>query len=125
MFSLLGKKVGMTQIFSKSGDFIATTAIEVSPNLIVGIKTQEKHGYSSVVAGYGDIKEKLLSKPVLGQYKKNNLVCKKGLYELRGVDSSKFNIGDFLNISTSFKVGDLIDICGVTRGHGFTGAIKK
>lgn len=125
MFSLLGKKVGMTQIFSKSGDFVSTTAIEVSPNIVVDVKTPERNGYSSVVVGYGEIREKLLSKSVLGQYKKNNLPCKRNLFELKGVDISKFNIGDFLSIKNSFKIGDLIDVQGITRGHGFTGAIKK
>ncbi|OAL10364.1 50S ribosomal protein L3 [Candidatus Mycoplasma haematobovis] len=121
---IIGKKVGMTQLFSESGVLVPVTAIEVEPNLIVDLKTPEKDGYSAVVAGYGEIKEKELSKPVLGQFKKKKLTPRRKIIEFRNMDQKGLEVGGTLNIEALFKAGDLVDVSGITRGHGFTGAIK-
>lgn len=121
---ILGKKVGMTQLFSESGTLVPVTAIEVEPNLIVALKTQDKDGYSAVVVGYGEVKEKALSKPVLGQFKRKELTPKRKIEEFRNMNQKGLEVGGVLNVDALFKAGDLVDVRGVTRGHGFTGAIK-
>ncbi|MDQ0513634.1 large subunit ribosomal protein L3 [Mycoplasmoides fastidiosum] len=122
MKSLIGTKVGMSQMFSQDGTLIAVTAIHVEPNVVVGVKTQSTHGYDAVLVGYGDIREKLVSRPVKGQFKKANQPLKRHLIELRGVTG--YNVGDLLKLEDSFQIGDFVDIQGTSRGHGFTGAIK-
>lgn len=120
--AILGTKVGMTQIFSKEGQLVAATAIQVLDNLVVAVKTKADHGYDAVVIGYDEIREKLVSKPVQGQFKKANLPVKRHLIELRNVTG--YQVGDTLKLTDLFQVGDCVDIQGKSRGHGFTGAIK-
>ncbi|GCE63977.1 50S ribosomal protein L3 [Candidatus Mycoplasma haematohominis] len=114
----------MTQLFSETGELVPVTVIEVAPNLVVDIKTQERNKYSAVVVGYGEIREKLVNKPLTGQYKKAGKGVRRHVYELKGLDSSKYQIGDSISFENLFKIGDLIDVQGTTKGHGFTGAIK-
>ncbi|AEW45938.1 50S ribosomal protein L3 [Mycoplasma haemocanis str. Illinois] len=124
MFAIVGKKLGMTQVFSDSGILIPVTAIEVEPNLILSLKTVEKDGYSAVVVGYGSIKETRLSKPVRGQFQKKGLEVRRNIFELRDSNQEGLKEGEFLKVDSLFRTGDLVDISGITRGHGFTGAIK-
>lgn len=121
--AILGTKVGMTQVFSKEGRLIAVTAVQVLENLVVAVKTQQKDGFDAVVIGYDEIREKLLSKPVKGQFHKHQLPYKRHLIQLRGVTG--YQVGDKLNLSDLFQIGDCVDVQGTSRGHGFTGAIKK
>lgn len=114
----------MTQVFSEAGELTPVTIIEISPNLVVDLKTQKKNGYSAVAVGYGEIREKLVNKPLTGQYKNAGQGVRRRIYELKGLDASKYKAGDFINFYDLFKVGDLIDVQGTTKGHGFTGAIK-
>lgn len=121
--AILGTKVGMTQVFSKEGNLIAVTAVQVLENLVVDVKTKEKDGFDAVVVGYDEIRENLVTKPVKGQFQKHNLPYKRHLIQLRGV--SGYQIGDKLSLTDLFQVGDCVDVQGTSRGHGFTGAIKK
>lgn len=124
MKRIIGKKLGMSSVFSASGELVATTVIEVQPNLIMEIKKPEKHNYSSVVVGYQDVKESRLTKPVKGQFTKKKLPLKKTIVELRDLDIGDKKEGEFLSISDVFQIGNFVDVQGYTRGHGFTGAIK-
>lgn len=121
--AILGTKVGMTQVFSKEGNLIAVTAVQVLENLVVDVKTKEKDGFDAVVIGYDEIREKLVSKPVKGQFQKHNLPYKRHLIQLRNITG--YQVGDKLSLTDLFKVGDCVDVQGTSRGHGFTGAIKK
>ncbi|WP_391592138.1 LSU ribosomal protein L3p (L3e) [[Mycoplasma] cavipharyngis] len=122
MKAIIGTKVGMSQIFSHDGILIPITAIHVADNCVVAVKTQAKHGYDAVVVGYGEIRDKLVSKPVQGQFKKNNLPLKRHLIELRGLTG--YQVNDVLKLTDLFKIGDFVDIQAKSKGHGFTGAIK-
>lgn len=124
MFSLIGRKVGMSQIFSNSGELVPVTVIEAKPNLVVGLKTEKDYGYNALVVGYGEIKKKRLNKPTLGQYKNSGDEVRRRICELRGLDVNGYKAGDFVKMSDVIKVGDCVDVQGKTRGHGFTGAIK-
>lgn len=120
--AILGTKIGMTQIFSQEGVLIPVTAIQIEPNYVVEVKTQATHGYDAVVVGYGQIRRNLVSKPVQGQFKKSGLTPTRHLIELRNVVG--YQVGDQIQLSEQFQVGDCVDVQGTSRGHGFTGAIK-
>lgn len=120
--SIIGTKVGMSQIFAQNGKLIAITAIHVEPNLVVGVKTKAVHGYDAVVVGYGDVREKLVPKPVRGQFAAAQLPLKRKLVQLNGITGLK--VGDAIKLTDAFRVGDLVDVQGTSKGHGFTGAIK-
>ncbi|XP_032746547.1 50S ribosomal protein L3-like, partial [Rattus rattus] len=116
----------MTQLFGLDGELVPVTAIEVIPNLVVAKRSMEKNGYEAVIVGYGEIKKKRINKPNLGQYKNvgEGIEPKRHLYELRGLDVSKYEVGELVKMDELLSVGDCIDVQGTTRGHGFTGAIK-
>lgn len=120
--AILGTKVGMIQIFSSEGMLIPVTAIEVEPNYVVQLKTIAKNGYDGVVVGYGEIREKLVKKPVQGQFKTSGVKPTRHLIELRGLVG--YQVGEQIKLVDQFQVGDCVDIQGVSKGHGFTGAIK-
>jgi large subunit ribosomal protein L3 len=124
MKSIIGKKIGMTQVFAEDGTAYPVTVVEVSPNVITAIKSVEKDGYEAVQVGFGDIKEKRLNKPKLGQFKKANVAVKASLHELQFADQSNFKVGDAITVTT-FAVGDVVDVIGVSKGKGFSGAIKR
>jgi len=122
--ALIGKKVGMTQIFDEAGKIIPVTAIEVGPCTVVQIKTVEQDGYSAVQLGFGDVKESKLNKPELGKFKKSKLTPKKYLREFRLDSVEDLKVGDELKADV-FAAGDKVDIQGTSKGKGFQGVIKR
>lgn len=122
MKALIGTKVGMTNLFDEQGRVHAVTIVYVEPNKVLEVKTKEKNGYNAVTLGYETIKEKNLSKPLIGQFKKYNSDPKRYIKEFRNVLDC--NVGDELKVDI-FKKGEYVDIQGVTKGHGFTGSIKR
>ena len=124
MKSLIGKKVGMTQIFDDQGKVIPVTVIEAGPCTVVQVKTVESDGYNSVQLGYGEVKEHKLTKPEKGHYTKVKLTPKKHLREFRVDSLENVNVGDEIKVDT-FAVGDKLDIQGISKGKGFQGVIKR
>lgn len=122
--SLLGKKIGMTQIFNKIGHTIPVTILQIGPCFITEIKTIEKHGYNAIQIGYEIVKNKILTKSELGHLNKYQLPSLKHLKEFKVVSSSSFEIGQNISVS-ELKIGDLIDIQGKSIGKGFTGYQKR
>lgn len=121
---IIGKKIGMTQIFDEVGNVIPVTVIEAGPCVVVQKKTAEKDGYDAVQLGFMDVKEKHLTKPVKGHFEKAGVAPKKHLKEFRLDDCSALNTGDIISVDT-FAAGDKVDVTGITKGHGYTGAIKR
>lgn len=122
--AILGKKIGMTQIFDDKGEALPVTVVEAGPCLVVQKKTVENDGYAALKVGFGDVKESRLTKPLLGQFKKNQLKPKKYMREFRIQDADKFNVGDEIKVDI-FKPGDRIDVVGITKGKGFAGGVKR
>ena len=122
--ALLGKKVGMTQIFDEEGKVVPVTIIEATPCTVTQIKTVEQDGYQAVQLGFGDVKERKVNKPELGHFKKNGLTPKKYLREFRLDSIEGMNVGDELKADV-FAVGDRVDIQGTSKGKGFQGVIKR
>ena len=122
--ALLGKKVGMTQIFDEEGKVIPVTVIEATPCTVTQIKTVEQDGYQAVQLGFGDVKERKVNKPELGHFKKNGLTPKKYLREFRLDSIEGMNVGDELKADV-FAAGDRVDIQGTSKGKGFQGVIKR
>ena len=121
---IIGKKIGMTQIFDESGKVIPVTVVEAGPCVIVQKKTIENDGYSSVQVGYGDVKITRVNKPMQGHFKKADVACKKKLREFRFEDCDSLNVGDIIKVDT-FTVGDIVDVSGTSKGKGFQGTIKR
>ena len=124
MKSIIGRKMGMTEVFASDGTMYPVTVIEVLPNTVVQKKTIEKDGYEALQIGYEDIKESRLNKPELTKFKKLGIAPKAHLYELKGDEIYGKNVGDTLTCDM-FKAGDVVDVIGITKGHGYTGTIKK
>lgn len=122
--AILGRKLGMTQIFSDTGESLPVTVVEAGPCLVVQKKTVDNDGYSAFKVGYEDIKEKSLNKPEQGEFKKNQLKFKRYLREFRMQDVDKFNVGDEIKADI-FQPGDKVDITGISKGKGFAGGIKR
>jgi len=122
--AIIGKKVGMTQIFDDNGKVVPVTVIQAGPCVVVQKKTVKNDGYDSVQLGFQDIKERKLSKPELGHLKKAEVSAKKYLKEFRLADTSPLNIGDEIKADV-FAEGDKIDVTGISRGKGFSGVIKR
>ncbi len=121
---LIGRKVGMTQIFDETGKVIPVTAIEAGPCVVAQVKTKETDGYTAIQLGFGDVKEKKINKPEKGHYTKVNLTPKKYLREFRVDSVDEVKVGDELKADV-FAVGDKIDIQGTSKGKGFQGVIKR
>ena len=121
---IIGKKIGMTQIFDEVGNVIPVTVIEAGPCVVAQKKTAEKDGYDAVQLGFIDAKEKKTTKPQKGHFEKAGVCVKKHLKEFRLDDCSALNVGDTVGADT-FAVGDKIDVTGTTKGRGYTGAIKR
>ena len=121
---IIGKKVGMTQIFDEKGNVIPVTVVEAGPCVVVTKKTAENDGYEAVQIGYGDIKEKNLNKPQKGHFAKNDVAPKRTLREFRLDDISAVNVGDILKADT-FAAGDVVDVCGTSKGHGYSGVVRR
>lgn len=124
MPGLIGKKIGMTSVFNADGDLLPVTVIEVTPCKVVNIKTKEKDGYEAVQLGFGTRKEKNVSKPLIGYYKKNKLSPFAAVKEFKGFDISEMKIGDEVNLSL-FNEGDTIKIKGKSKGKGFQGVMRR
>ena len=122
--AIIGKKIGMTQIFDESGKVIPVTVVEAGPCVVVQKKTVENDGYESVQLGFGDVKVQRVNKPTKGHFDKADVACKKTLKEFRLDDCSTLNVGDLIKADT-FAVGDVVDVVGTSKGKGFAGAIKR
>lgn len=122
--AIIGKKLGMTQIFDEKGNVIPVTVIEAGPCVVAQKKTAAKEGYDALQLGFIEVKEKNLNKPEIGHFKAANVAVKKHLKEFRLDDSQKFNVGDTISVDT-FAAGEKVDITGITKGRGFTGVIKR
>ena len=121
---LIGKKIGMTQIFDEAGKVVPVTVIEAGPCVVTQLKTAENDGYEAVQLGFGDVSPKHTNKPMTGHFKKNDLPFKRTLKEFRLDDISNVNVGDVLKADV-FAAGDVIDVSGVSKGKGFQGRIKR
>ena len=121
---IIGKKIGMTQIFLESGEVIPVTVIEAGPCAVVQKKTVENDGYDAIQLGFADVAEKKVTNPVKGHFKKANITLKRHLKEFRLDDTSAYNVGDEVKADI-FAAGDKIDVTGTSKGHGYTGAIKR
>lgn len=122
--SIIGKKIGMTQVFDDKGNLVPVTVVEAGPCIVTGIRTSEKDGYSAVQLGFGDIAEKKLIKAQTGFFKKNNITPKKVLKEIRVDDISSFSVGQEIKVD-AFKAGDYVDVSAVSKGKGYAGVIKR
>ena len=121
--AILGKKIGMSQIFTDDGVVIPVTVVEAGPCVVSQIKTNEKDGYSAVQLAFEDTKEARLTKAELGHLKKANVSAKKYLKEF-SISADGLSLGSVIKCDT-FKAGDLVDVSGYTKGHGFSGSIKR
>jgi large subunit ribosomal protein L3 len=121
---ILGRKVGMTQIFAENGDLIPVTVIEAAPNVVLQKKTIETDGYEAIQLGFDDKREKLANKPEKGHVAKAETAPKRFIREFRGVDVAGYEVGQEVKVDT-FAEGDIVDITGVSKGKGFQGVIKR
>ena len=121
---LIGKKIGMTQLFDEKGNVIPVTVIEAGPCAVTQKKTMENDGYASVQIGFGDVKAQRMNKPLKGHFAKSDVAPKKVLKEFRLEDCDGLNVGDILKADT-FVVGDKIDVVGTSKGKGTAGVIKR
>ena len=121
---IIGKKIGMTQIFDENGKVIPVTVIEAGPCVVTQKKTVENDGYEAVQVGFGDVKVNKLNKPLKGHFAKNDVAPKKTLKEFRLEDCSALNVGDIIKADT-FAQGEIVDVKGTSKGHGTAGAIKR
>ena len=121
---IIGKKIGMTQIFDENGKVVPVTVVEAGPCTVVQKKTVESDGYVAVQLGFGDISAKKVSKPAKGHFDKADVAPKKTLREFRLADISDMNIGDILKADV-FTAGDRIDVVGTSKGKGYAGTIKR
>ena len=122
--AIMGRKVGMTQIFDANGKIVPVTVIEAGPCVVVQKKTVEKDGYDSIQVGFGDVRDKLINKPMQGQFKKAGLGLKRYVKEFRLEDTSAYTVGQEFKADI-FAVGEKVDISGVSKGKGFQGTIKR
>ena len=121
---ILAEKIGMTQIFMNDGKVVPVTVLSAGPCTVVQKKTVETDGYNAIKVAYGDIREKLVSKPQKGEFAKANVEVKRHMKEFRLDDISSYNVGDEIKVDV-FAEGDNIDATGLTKGHGFAGVIKR
>ena len=124
MKGIIGRKVGMTQIFDEKGNVIPVTVIETAGNVVTQIKTVETDGYNSIQLGYGEVKAKHLNKPLEGHFKKAGVENKKHLREFRTEDVANYKVGDEIKADI-FAAGEKVDVQGTTKGKGFQGVIKR
>ena len=121
---IIGKKIGMTQIFDEIGTVIPVTVIQAGPCVVAQKKTVETDGYNAVQLGFADVKEKHMTKPEKGHFEKAGVAFKKHLKEFRLDDISAINVGDVITADT-FAAGEKVDVTGMTKGHGYSGVIKR
>lgn len=124
MSGLLGQKIGMTSVYNEHGDLVPVSVIKAGPCKIVSIRTKGKDGHHSLQLGFGEKKEKRVSKPVLGQFKKNELAPLKVLKEFKFSSEQEFKVGDEINVSI-FSEGEKIKVRGKSKGKGFQGVMRR
>ena len=121
---ILGRKIGMTQVFAENGDLIPVTVVEAAPNVVLQKKTVETDGYEAIQIGFDDKREKLSNKPEKGHVAKANTTPKRFIREIRDVNLAEYEIGQEVKVEI-FAEGDVVDVTGVTKGKGFQGVIKR
>ena len=121
---IIGKKVGMTQIFDEKGNAVAVTVIEAGPCVVVQKKTEENDGYKAVQLGFGEVSANKVNKPMKGHFDKADVAPKKALREFRFEDCDSYNVGDIIKADV-FGAGDQVDVVGVSKGKGYAGVIKR
>lgn len=121
---ILGKKVGMTQYFTEAGELIPVTVVEVTPNVVLQLKTLENDGYEAVQLGFDDLREVLSNRPAKGHVAKANATPKRFIREFNNVELSEYEVGQEITVDV-FKAGDIVDVTGTSKGKGFQGAIKR
>ena len=124
MKGILGRKIGMTQVFTKSGKLVPVTVISVEPNVVTQIKTMETDGYEAVQLGFDTMREKLATKALMGHTSKANTTPKRFLKEIKGVEVSEYSLGQEIKADI-FEVGEFVDVTGTTKGKGVQGVIKR
>lgn len=120
---ILGRKVGMTQVFTETGELIPVTVVEATPNVVLQVKTLENDGYNALQLGYQDKRQVLSNKPEQGHVVKANTTPKRYIREIRDAEG-EFNVGDEVKVDI-FAAGEAVDVTGITKGHGYQGNIKK
>lgn len=121
---ILGKKVGMTQIFTENGELVPVTVVEAGGNVVLQVKTKETDGYEAVQLGYQDVREVLSNKPAKGHAAKAKTTPKRFIKEIRDVELGDYQVGAEVKVDT-FAEGDVVDVTGITKGHGYQGNIKR
>ena len=121
---IIGKKIGMTQIFDEKGNVVPVTVVEAGPCVVVQKKTVENDGYAAVQLGFGDLRPAQVNKPMAGHFAKSDVAPKRTLREFRLADCAALNVGDIVKADT-FSVGDHVDVVGTSKGKGYAGAIKR
>ncbi|MBQ9658866.1 MAG: 50S ribosomal protein L3 [Clostridia bacterium] len=121
---IIGRKLGMTQIFDENGTVIPVTVVEAGPCLVAQVKTSETDGYQAIQLGFGEVKDKHINKPEKGHFAKNNLTAKKHLREFRLDSIDGINVGDEIKADV-FETGEKVDVQGTSKGKGFQGVIKR
>ena len=124
MKGILGRKIGMTQVFGTNGKLVPVTVIEVNPNVVTQVKTLENDGYEAIQLGYETIREKLATKASVGHSKKANTAPNRFLREINGVDISSYTLGQDVKADL-FEAGEIVDVTGISKGKGYQGVIKK
>lgn len=124
MSGIIGKKIGMTTVYSADGQYVACTLVEVGPCVVTQVKTVETDGYEAVQLGYGEKKEKNTPQSLIGHFKKANTTPKRKLVEFKEFTTS-FNIGDVLTVGDVLQEGDFVDAIGTSKGKGFQGVVKR
>ena len=122
--AILGRKLGMTQIFTEEGRVVPVTVVESGNNLVLQNKTDETDGYNAVQIGFGDVKEKNVTKPLKGHFEKAGVKAVRFIREMRLAAPSEYNVGDTIGVDI-FAAGDLVDVVGTSKGKGFAGGIKR
>jgi large subunit ribosomal protein L3 len=122
---ILGKKIGMTQMFNDAGLAIPVTVIQAGPCAVVQKKTVENDGYTALKLGFGEVQEKRLNKPDKGLFAKIKVASKKYLKEFRTDDADKYEVGQEIKVADMFSDGDIIDVSGISKGKGFQGTIRR
>jgi large subunit ribosomal protein L3 len=121
---ILGKKVGMTQVFTENGELVPVTVIEATPNVVLQVKTVETDGYEAVQVGFDDKREVLSNKPAKGHVAKANTAPKRFIKEFNNVELGEYEVGQEIKVDV-FQAGDVVDVTGTTKGKGFQGVIKR
>jgi large subunit ribosomal protein L3 len=121
---ILGRKIGMTQVFAENGDLIPVTVVEAAPNVVLQVKSVETDGYEAVQLGFEDKREKLSNKPEKGHVSKANTAPKRFVKEINGVDLAGYEVGQEVKVDI-FAEGEMVDVTGISKGKGFQGVIKR